>query len=99
MIDYKEAGVTEPEPGIIEFEVTPEHIEELRGSHIRYNGDTTGEGEAIITCSESAAVALQIALMTGKFRKASKFRSPKFQQDWKEYKPKKVKEKEPEYAF
>ena len=39
---------------------------------------------------QGTAVALQIAIVTGKF-KAGVFRAPKYTQDWKEYRPKKEK--------
>jgi hypothetical protein len=42
---------------------------------------------------QGTALALQIAIVTGKF-KAGVFRAPKYTQDWKEFRPKKEKNNE-----
>lgn len=89
-LDYRELGVREIDDGMIEFEVTPEHVEEIRKGFVRWDGTY-----AVFPISETGTVALQIFLRTGKIR-AAKFRAPKYTQDWKEFRPKKVKTNEDE---
>jgi hypothetical protein len=43
--------------------------------------------DALLRIHQGTAVALQIAIVTGKF-KAGIFRAPMYSQDWKEYRPK-----------
>ena len=111
MLHYDTAGIIQPEEGIIEFEILPEHLKLLRAMQIEWPEDYWGAPrvnvqrpygtrdvhadichilEQEMTDKEAeklhcgAGMALQIILKTGKF-KASKYRSSKFGQDWKEY--------------
>lgn len=121
-LTYAELDVTEPEDGIIQFEMKAEHIKLLRNSLVAWScfqapemgrpeinsvrpygtnnviGDMQHilEGEvvsrdALERLHKQTALALQIILKTGKMRPGI-FRAPKYSQDWKEYKPKKVKD-------
>ncbi len=49
--------------------------------------------EVLDLLHKQTAIALQIVLKTGKY-KATKYRAPKYTQDWKEYNPKVKKVKE-----
>lgn len=129
-LTYAELGVTEPEPGIIEFTVLPEHIKLLRNSVVAYMAmDNAPGGSGIInpvrpygtkdvyedmrsilgweteypefvsregvqhcleTLHKQTALVLQIVLTTGKF-KPTRYRAPKYSQNWKEYTEKKEK--------
>lgn len=126
-LSYVELGITEPEEGVIEFEVLPEHLKLLRSAYAAWQETPNGWGtfqvnqdnpygtkyierdmlgilgdspeerapyediKLLQSLHKGAAMALQIFLKTGKF-KAAKYRANKYSQDWKEYKPKKVKE-------
>ncbi len=124
-LSYEDVGITEPEEGTIEFEITKEHLKLLRQAQLEwvpsawggwqqnmrrpygseeFRTDVSGVYDTELLLSEEeclklhrgAAMALQIALKTGKF-KAGTFRAPKYSQLWHEHKPKKVKVKdEPE---
>jgi hypothetical protein len=125
-LTYDAVGMIEPEEGIIQFEILPEHLKLLRSLQLEWQGvmawgslqtnakrpygtpdflmdvrKILSEGvlgddvdslteQDILKLHRGAAMALQIALKTGKF-KAGTFRSPKFGQDWHQYTPKKVK--------
>lgn len=130
-LTYEELNITEPEEGVIEFEVLPEHLKLLRSAYVAYQETENGWGtfqvnektpygskhilrdvtailgpyeetppnavEYFKALHKGAAMALQIFLKTGKF-KAAKYRTNKYSQDWKEYRPKVVKEKKSEEA-
>ncbi len=44
-LSYEQVGMTEPEEGIIQFEILPEHLKLLRGMQIEWN-DIIGWGSA-----------------------------------------------------
>lgn len=44
-LTYDQVGITEPEEGIIQFEILPEHLKLLRGMQIEWN-DLAGWGSA-----------------------------------------------------
>lgn len=121
-LSYEDVGMAEPEEGIIQFEILPEHLKLLRGLQLCWTEDwgvlgglQTNPGRPYGThdyegdmkklteleldettarkLHRGAAMALQIALKTGKF-KAGIFRAPKYSQDWHEWKPKKGKKGE-----
>lgn len=45
MLTYEMAGITEPEEGIIEFEILPEHLKLIRAYVMRWNPDNYGSVE------------------------------------------------------
>jgi hypothetical protein len=90
-LNYRELGIRDIGDGIIEFEVLPEHVEQLRGAYIHYTDKAPAGDAALIYCDKSAMIALQVFMKTGKF-KAGTFRAEKYSQNWKEYRPKKQKE-------
>ncbi len=45
MLTYEMAGITEPEEGIIEFEILPEHLKLVRSYIMRWNPDCYGSVE------------------------------------------------------
>lgn len=125
-LKYSDIGMTEPEEGIIEFEVKKEHLKLLRNAYVSWCSDEFGAPEinpkrpygngdvysdmreilgelgelqysedALDLLHKQTAIALQIVLKTGKY-KATKYRAPKYTQDWKEYNPKAKKVKEDE---
>jgi hypothetical protein len=118
-LSYEEVGITEPEEGIIEFTIKPEHLKLLRALQLQWIEGTWGglqtnlerpygstdvrddiqnqidieillSDEGAKKLHKEAAMALQIALKTGKFRPKT-FRAPKYSQLWHEHTPKKEK--------
>ncbi len=123
-LKYSDVGIVEAEEGVIEFEVTKEHLKLLRHMYITWDesefgapavdpkrpygnsqvyddmrailgelGELYYPEEVLDLLHKQTAIALQIVLKTGKY-KATKYRAPKYTQDWKEYNPKVKKVKE-----